>query len=133
MSRKMSAQKIAICDWIVNNAVTDKNEIIKRCKAIMDKPDIGKLKRQYWNRVTNSVVASVRDSDNVRQAFPVAVDGNVLIHVIAKSTDIKALQVIDNRLDRQIGGAAKSRAAVRMRMAELAGQMVFKFQEAEQT
>jgi hypothetical protein len=129
--RKRKPATIAIQEWIRENNVTDKSEIITRCKACMDMPDIKKLVEQYWNRIANSLTASIRDKDHVRIAFPVHSGDKVKVHNIEKTMDIDALTVIRKRCELNIKGNIKSRAKIRMRQAELAGQMTLQFIEKE--
>jgi hypothetical protein len=131
MAKKRTTAKSAICEWIRENNITNQNDIIVRCKACMDKPNLQKLEDQYWNRTANSVTASVRDKNYIRIAFPIHGNKGVEVHNIEKTTDPNALSIIRKRYDLNIKGSVKSRAKIKMRQAELAGQLSLNFEKKD--
>jgi hypothetical protein len=130
MKKRSLTPRAAIREWIRDNNITNKSEIILRCMACMEQPDIKKLISQYWNRVANSMTASVRDDDNDRIAFPISNGVGVQVHNIEKTLDFDALRIISRRCDMNIRGNTRTKKKINLRQAELAGQISLDFEKA---
>jgi hypothetical protein len=129
--RRLSPEKLEAIDWIRKGGMVDKSEIKAYCMETMNKPDPEKLQEQYWNRLVNSLVGCMRKDDGTREAFLFVTNEGTKIVVLSTAKNLKALEAIKDRLDKKINGTIKSRDAVKMKIAELAGQTVLEFTKEE--
>lgn len=132
MARKKTTLT-ALREWAMENNIIDEDVLAKRFYQCIEEPDpvesVDRIKKQKLSRF----VASIRNKNGMRVAFPVkGKDGNTRIHIIPGTSDLEATVKIEERLTYNSAGNVRTRIPVSQWKAELAGQMALSFDEAKE-
>ncbi len=93
--------------------------------------DIKKLRNQALRRVANSLMRRYKDDKGIRVCFNYREDGVSKYLNVDKTNNLKALETIENQLNKKYKGLNESKKKVNMRKQVLKGQLSMKDIEAK--
>jgi len=115
LSKKRNRSAIAALRiWAIENSITDNSVLEDRFYQCIERPDPVEAVNRVMSLRYNSFLASVRNKDGIRIAFPVKnSDGSRSIHIIPGTSDLSAVAIVDARLSHNSQGNNKTRKPVR--------------------
>lgn len=113
-------------DHFRENSSQSIDQLTDYVELYADKPDIKKLRRQYYRNITNRIMRKIRSEDGTRAIYA---DKKKDLYVdIEREKDIEILTNIRNNLAYQSSGNRKAYNRVTKILAELHGQTVLEFE-----
>ncbi len=110
-----------IVDIVTKKDITDRDELVVLLWDKVETPSESELRRRYIATKVNHIIATIRDKDGQRGVLAKrGTDGTKYVN-LQKCNDLKILDEIKKRLEREIKGRTQSLKKVQKKIAK--GQM----------